>query len=103
MFEGLLENMKEQQAAMQKKLQALEVSSSLQGITIQGNANLDISQIQIDDALVDITRKEELIDLLITCISEWKDKVEKQASEISENLVNDMMPPGFDDMFKNLK
>nr|MBP6695872.1 YbaB/EbfC family nucleoid-associated protein [Saprospiraceae bacterium] len=64
MFEGLLENMKEQQAAMQKKLQALEVSSSLQGITIQGNANLDISQIQIDDALVDITRKEELIDLL---------------------------------------
>jgi DNA-binding protein YbaB len=103
MFEGLLENMKEQQAAMQKKLQSLEVSSTLQGITILGNANLDISQIIIDDALMDISRKEELIDLLITGIAEWKDKVEKQASQISENLVNDMMPPGLDDMLKNLK
>ena len=103
MFDGLLENMKEQEAAMRARLAETMAEETMQGIFISGNANLDIHKIEIDESLLDPERKEELEDRLIACFSAWKAKAEKVASDVSAKLVDDILPPGMDDLFKNFK
>lgn len=103
MFDGLLENMKEQEAALRLKMQELIIEESLQGVRIEGNANFDIHQITLDESLLSAEKKEELEDLLVTCFSAWKAKAEKEAADLSAKMVEDVMPPGLDDLFKNFK
>ncbi|MBK8623378.1 MAG: YbaB/EbfC family nucleoid-associated protein [Saprospiraceae bacterium] len=103
MFDGLLDNMKEQEAAMQQKLATTRVSANVQGITMEGNAAMTLDHLHIDQELLHPDKKEELEDLLITCFTEWKNKVDKLASEYSQAMVNDILPPGFDDLIKNFK
>lgn len=103
MFEGLLENMKEQEAALRQKMAETKITESLQGITIHGNANLDIESIDLDAQYLDLNKKEELEDILVACLANWKTKAEQEAGNLSAGIVDGMLPPGLDDLFKQMK
>ena len=103
MFEGLLENMKEQEAAMRQKTAETKIIDSLQGITIHGNANLDIESIDLDARYLSPDKKEELQEVLVACLANWKTKAEQEAGNLSAGMVDGMLPPGLDDLFKKMK
>lgn len=103
MLDDFLESMKEHETALRARLADTISEETLQGIYISGNANLDIHKIDIDENLLNPERKEELEDSLIACYGAWKSKTEKTASEMSSGMVDDMFPPGMEDLFKNLK
>jgi DNA-binding protein YbaB len=88
---------------MRAEMKKSRVEESLQGIQVSGNANLEIDKIDIDAALLHPDRKEELEDLLIACYTSWKSKAEKMSEEVSARVVDQMLPPGMDDLFKNFK
>lgn len=103
MFDGLLENMKEQEAALRKKMSEEKVEDSLQGITIMGNANLDIESISVDESYLQPEKKEELEDVLVACLANWKKKAEGISEKLSAGMVEGILPPGLDDLFQNFK
>lgn len=103
MLDDFLESMKNQEAALRARLAEITSEETLQGVYISGNANLEIHKIDIDENLLNPESKEELEDRLIACYGTWKSKTEKTASEISSGMVDDMFPPGMEDLFKNLK
>ncbi|MFZ1704564.1 MAG: YbaB/EbfC family nucleoid-associated protein [Saprospiraceae bacterium] len=103
MFDGFLENMKEQESLLHEKLKNITVVEKTQGVQLSGNADMQMDQISIDPVLLNPDRKEELEEILISCFSSWKIKVDKEASALSANIVNELLPPGMDDMLKKLK
>lgn len=101
MFDNLMGNMEEQQAAMQQKLAAILIESSAGdgAITVKASANKQIVNISIDETKLDLTDKEELEDLLLIAINRALDLAEEKAAAETENLLKDMLPPGFGNLF----
>jgi DNA-binding protein YbaB len=76
MFDNLMGNMEEQQAAMQEKLATIlvEVEAGDGAIKVQASANKQITNISIDATKMDLTDKEELEDLSSLGISGGKSR-----------------------------
>lgn len=100
MFGDLMGNMEQQQAEMYKKMAGISVDVVVEGISISGNASKQITNITIDPEVLKAEDKEMLEDLLLTCVNRFIEKAVKIESEEAQKLMQDMLPPGFGDMFK---
>lgn len=100
MFGDLMGNIEQQQAEMQKKIAGISVDVTVEGISISGNAAKQITNIAIDPEVLQAGDKEMLEDLLLTCFNRFMEKAGKIESEETQKLMQDMLPPGFGDMFK---
>jgi len=63
MFGDLMSNMQKQQEELQKKLKTLSVDTFYEGVRITGNATKEVTNISVDNELMD--DKEMLEDLLL--------------------------------------
>lgn len=100
MFGDLMGNLEQQQAEMHKKMATITVDVTVEGITITGNATKQISNIAIDPELLEPGNKEMLEDLILTCVNRFIEKAAKIEAAEAQKLMQDMLPPGFGDMFK---
>ncbi len=99
MFDNLLGNLEEQQAELRKKLLTIEIVESSEGVTITGNATKEVTNIVIDSSLI-MQDKEMLEDLLIAAVNRFFAKAVEKEGEETQNMMKDILPPGFDEMFK---
>ena len=100
MFGDLMGNIEQQQAEMQKKMAGFVVESKVEGITIMGNAAKQITNISIDTNIIETKDKEMLEDLLITCFNKFIMTATKIEADETQKMMNEMLPPGFENMFK---
>ena len=100
MFGDLMGNLEKQQAEMQKKLTLIPVEVEIEGIKIMGNATKTITNLEVESTLLDVNNKEMLEDLLLTAINRFVEKAAKVEASEAQNLMSNMLPPGFEDMFK---
>jgi len=99
MLGDLMGNMEEKQLEMKKKLQAITLSETLEGITITGNGAREIVNISIDEKYQTPENKEELEDLLLVTINNLLEKIGEEEAKESQSLISQMLPPGMSGMF----
>lgn len=101
MLGDLMGNMEEKQLEMKKKLQAVSIEESLEGITITGNGAGEITNISIDEKYQNPDNKEELEDLLLVAMNNLLEKIGEEEAKESQNMISQMLPPGMGGMFGN--
>ena len=99
MFGDLMGNMEEKQKAMKEKLEAIRISESLEGITIEANGAREILNISIKEEYLASDRKEELEDLLLVAINNIQQKIAAEEARESQNMISQMLPPGMEGLF----
>jgi len=101
MLGNLFGNIEEQQEALQKKLESIELESSvLDGaIIVKGNAKREILDIIIDSSKIDPAEVEQLQDLLVTAVNDLILMATEAEQAESQKLINDLMPPGLSGLF----
>lgn len=101
MFGNLFGNIEEQQEALQKKLEGIQLESSvLDGaVVVKGNAKREILDIVIDRTKIDPTDIEQLQDLLVTAVNDLILMATEAEQSESQKLINDILPPGLGGLF----
>lgn len=101
MLGNLFGNIEEQQEALQKKLESIELESSvLDGaVVVKGNAKREILDIIIDKSKIDLSEVDQLQDLLVTAVNDLILMATEAEQAESQNLINDIMPPGLGGLF----
>jgi nucleoid-associated protein EbfC len=97
---GNMEHMEQQQAEMAKKLQAVPVECKVEGVTIVGNAARQVTNIVLEPSLLDSDDKEMIEDILITAFNRFIEVSSKVEAEETQKMMQDLLPPGFGDLFK---
>ncbi len=100
MFDDLMGNLEKQQAEMQKKLSAIVIEVKLEGVAITGNAAKRVNNVTIDKELIETRDIEMIEDLLLTSINRFIEDAQKAEASETQSLMNEMLPPGFGDLFK---
>lgn len=85
-------NMEEKQAELKNKLSQVVLQETVGGITITGNAAREITNVSIDDALIENKEKEEIEDLVVVCLNNLLKKIEQEEGKASQSLINDILP-----------
>jgi len=100
MFDNLMGNMEEKQAALKQKLtdMTVEVEMADGGITVESNCNRQITNITLDPEKLDWNDKEQVEDLLMVAINRVLEKAANKEAVESEKLLKEMLPPGLGDM-----
>jgi len=101
MFGDLMGNMEEKQKAMKEKLEAIQISESLEGVKIEGNGAREILNISINEEYFNPERKEELEDLLLVAFNNILGKIAVEEAKESQNMISQMLPPGMEGLFGN--
>jgi DNA-binding protein YbaB len=101
MIGDLFGNIGAQQEQLKAKLDSIEFSESSQdgAITITATASKRILDISIHPEKLNPDDIEQLEDLLLITLNKVLDKAEEMASEQTQKLIQDMLPPGFGNMF----
>lgn len=89
-------NMEAKQNEMKEKLRTIEITESVEGITIKANASGEILNISISQSIED---KEELEDLMVVAFNNIMEKISEKEAEESQKLISDMLPPGMGGLF----
>lgn len=97
MFGDLMSNMQNQQEELQKKLKSLSVDTFYEGVRISGNATKKVTNISIDNELMD--DKEMLEDLLLVTFNKFLAQASQIEANEAQNAMKDMLPPGFENLF----
>lgn len=103
MLDDLFGNLQKQQEMMQQKLAEITVEGNAgeNAVIVQATADLSIKNIKIDPALVDMTDREQVEDLVLVAVNEALDAAKKAAAAESGKLFEGLMPPGgMDGLFK---
>jgi DNA-binding protein YbaB len=100
MLDDLMGNLEKQQAEIQKKLSAIVIEVKQEGLTITGNAAKKVTNVLISNELIDSQDIEMLEDLLVTSINRFIEDAQKAEANETQSMMNEMLPPGFGDLFK---
>lgn len=100
MFDDIMGNLEEQQKLMRQKLQQVAIQVELEGVLIIGNANKEITNIAIDEKLLSPSNKEMTEDLILTSVNRFIEKASHAEAEQTKTMMNEILPPGFENMFK---
>jgi len=101
MIGDLFGNLGEQQEALKTQLDDIEISHQSQdeSITLTVTASKKLTDISIDPEKIDLSDKEQLEDILLITLNEVFEIADAKAAELTQSLLNDMLPPGFGSMF----
>lgn len=100
MFGNLMNNIEQQQAQIKEKLKSIPVATQNQGVKISGNALKEISNIEIDQHILDADDKEMLEDLLLATFNNFIQQATSVESREAQQLMSSMIPSGLEDLFK---
>lgn len=102
MFGDLFGNLQKQQEDLQQKLagMSVEAESGDGAIVVQASADLQIHNIRLDPAKLDLSDREQLEDLLVIAVNRALDAARATAAAETNNLLQGMMPGGLDAFMK---
>lgn len=92
MFGDMMKNMEAQQAEMKEKLKSIQLSVRKNGILIEANAAREITNISIDEELLE--DKEQLEDLLLVVMNDIQIAVQEQEANASQEMMSKLLPGG---------
>lgn len=95
MFGNMFEKLEEQRAVIREKLDAHRITHG----DPEGNVTVTVSGFrQLVDLSIkaDFVDREQLEDLIIVLMNEALDKAAAYEAELTQNSIQNMMPPGFD-------
>lgn len=101
MIGDLFGNLGQQQEQIKQKLDSIEINASSQNNEIQLTitAGKTIRDISIDPSKLDMNDSDQLEDLLLITLNEAMEKADQLAAEETQKLINEMLPPGFGNLF----
>ena len=101
MFGDLMGGMQEKQEALRKKLETIEINAEAGdgAIKVTVNATRKLLNITIDKTIIDADDTEQLEDLLLVAIKRAMELAAEEEAKSSQNLLQDMLPPGLGNMF----
>jgi nucleoid-associated protein EbfC len=99
MFGNMFGDLEKKQQEIAAKAAAIVVETEVEGIKVTVNGNKEVLNISIIDASI-LGDKEQLEDLLVVAINRALDEAGEKAAFETEKMMQDMLPPGFGDMFK---
>jgi DNA-binding protein YbaB len=101
MIGDLFGNIGEQQEILKQQLDEIEIihTSKDEIITINLTASRRITDISINKEKLDLSDTDQLEDILLITLNEAFEKADKISSEKTQEIVQDMLPPGFGSMF----
>ncbi len=101
MFGDLMAEMNAAQQEMEKKINAIQLSHSIQegAIRVSLNGKSQITSLDIDPEKVDLNDAEQLEDLLIIVLNEALARLEQEKVEVTNDSMKDILPPGLDGLF----
>lgn len=102
MFGDLMGGMEEKQNALHQKLTEMHVQGEAGEGTVVVTANCVRQVVNIAIDTEKIQDMEEMEDLILVAVNRALDKAMEVETAESQNLLNDIMPPGMDDMFSGL-
>lgn len=100
MFGDLMGNLEQQQAEMHKKMQQIPVEIKVEGITISGNAARQVTNVALSNELIQANDKEMIEDVLLSAFNRFIEQATIVEANETKNLMSDMLPPGFENLFK---
>lgn len=100
MFDDLMGNLQKQQEEIQKKLADKPVVAEVEGIRVEGNAAKKVNSVSINEEILKSGDKEMLEELLAECFNRFMENAIKIEAEETKNIMDDLLPPGFEDLFK---
>lgn len=92
---GKLQEMQQQMAQVQARLETLSVTADAEGISITANGNRRITNISIDTTVVDTTDAEQLEDLLMVAVNRAMEQADALNAAETQKVASGMLPPGF--------
>ena len=100
MFGDILGNMEERQKEMRQKLAAIQVEGEAGdgAVVVTANAAREITNISINEHILDRMDAEQLEDLLLVAVNRALEKAAATEAAESQKLLKDMMPPGMGDL-----
>jgi nucleoid-associated protein EbfC len=99
MFGNMFGDLEKKQQEIAAKAAAIVVETEVEGIKVTVNGNKEVLNISIIDPAI-MGDKEQLEDLLVVAINRALDEAGEKAAFETEKMMQDMLPPGFGDMFK---
>jgi nucleoid-associated protein EbfC len=99
MFGDMFGDLEKKQQEIAAKAAAIVVETEVEGIKVTVNGNKEVLNISIIDASI-MGDKEQLEDLLVVAINRALDEAGEKAAFETQRMMQDMLPPGFGDMFK---
>jgi nucleoid-associated protein EbfC len=100
MFGDLLGNADKMQAEMRTRLKTIPVEVRFEGVTVSGTAAREVSNVTVDEHLLDPSEKEHLEDILVAGINRFIEKVTEAEAAESAQMMKKVLPPGFENLFK---
>ncbi|HMQ06304.1 MAG TPA: YbaB/EbfC family nucleoid-associated protein [Saprospiraceae bacterium] len=97
MFNHWFGALEDKQNSIKKELRSEKIHFVMNGLAIEATADRVITNIQIDPALME--DREQLEDLMVVTMNEVLKKISEKETEISQRMLKDMIPPGFDSLF----
>ena len=98
MLEDLLGNAGEHQKELEQKLQNIEISKQNRDGSVKATVNAKKQVIDISIGRK-FTNMEELEDQLVFVLNEALDEAEKVAAQEANNMLKDILPGSFGDLF----
>ena len=91
---------KEKQEEMVQKLAAIIVTADAgdEAVIVEANANKEITNITINPEKVDLTDKEQIEDLILVAINNALVLAKEKEQEETQNMLQDLLPPGMGDL-----
>ena len=100
MFGDLMGNMEERQKELKSKLAEMivEAEAGDGAVKVTANANREIINISINKDALDWDDQEQIEDIVMVAVNRALEKAAVKEAEESQNLIKDMLPPGFGGM-----
>ena len=100
MFGDLMGNMEERQKELKSKLAEMivEAEAGDGAVKVTANANREIVNISINKDALDWDDQEQVEDIVMVAVNRALEKAAVKEAEESQNLIKDMLPPGFGGM-----
>lgn len=101
MFGDLFGQMEEQQQALREKLREIiiEEEAGDGAVKVTVNAARELTDIQVDPAIVDPEDVEQLQDLLLVAVNKALEAAAVKEAAESQKLISNMLPPGMSGLF----
>jgi nucleoid-associated protein EbfC len=99
MFGNMFGDLEKKQQEIAAKAAAIVVETEVEGIKVTANGQKEILNISITDPSV-LSDKEQLEDLLVVAVNRALEEAGEKAAFETQQMMQDMLPPGFGDMFK---
>jgi len=98
MFGDMMNQMQQQQEALQAKLSAMRITETTDGIAVTVSGTREVVNVKIDESIMADGDAEQVEDLLVIALNRALSKAAEVEQTEAQSLMSGMMPGGMPDM-----